>query len=189
MSPPPPAPTSGSAWWKARLFMTPLPHFRLKPPPTAVCILSEALATCLYCPQSPVSREDFKMGPSDQWQPICRLVFIPCTLLISRLEGSRWELWREEGSRKNPKMGYFLPEQMNQCLRKPEANLSQGAEDSGRDLLWKMKTLLIDLWPESSKLICLIAPKSAVWGGIPGASRATSLCSSHLLRSPWLPLL
>lgn len=32
-------------------------------------------------------------------------------------------------------MGYFLPEQMNQCLRKPEASLSEGAGDSGRDLI------------------------------------------------------
>ena len=110
---PKPSSTSPNIWlclMKSQIIHDSPSHFRLKPPPTAVCILSEALATCLYHPQNHVSREDFNMGHSDQWQPICRLIFIPCSLLISRLEGSRWEPWREVGSQKNPRMGYFLQE-------------------------------------------------------------------------------
>lgn len=96
--------------------MTPLHISSVKATSPSCLHLSEALATCLYRPQSHVSREDFNMGHSDQPQPICRLIFIPAVFLFPRLEGSRWELWREVGSQRNPRMGYFLPEQMNQCL-------------------------------------------------------------------------
>lgn len=132
----------------------------------AVCILSEALATCLYRPQSHVAQGRFQYGTFRSAVAYLQAHFIPCSLLISRLEGSRWEPWREVGSQRNPRMGYFLPEQMNQCLREvSEASLSEGAGDSveGFDG-WKMKTLLIDLQPESSKLSCLFAPRSAAWG-------------------------